>query len=137
MEWIYIVGENGPGGVFSTEAVKEEVTQIRSYFIETDVEGIGKQLIAKLQIWLHGGKDAFTFRVVSAEISHGKSIVVPNGKLDLAFPLRTDVKAKLALWSDMKSRGGEGSNADENKKIGIDGLDTLKVDFQNLTNSWV
>ncbi len=133
IEWTYIVGEKGPGGyIYTTEFIKQTVAWLRAYYIEKNVKGVGEDLIAKLKLWLIGGTKEYAVRFLTIDVTHGKSIVVPDGNVNLAFPLRTDVKAKAAIWTDnrVNAKAGEA-------KIRIKGLEPLGVEFdRTLKNSW-
>lgn len=125
LEWIYIVGERAVGGsnggAWTTLDVKEQVSGLRSYF--SSVEHLGKVegLVVTYKHWLHGDpNNAITALIKTIDITHGKTIVVPNGNAADAYPLRTDCAVDLRLWT----RGG------------IDGRQgETKVDIETLRDS--
>lgn len=103
LEWTYIVGEgsNGSnGGAWTTQDVKDHVSGLRSYFSKVKHEGKAEELAILYNHWLHGGTDNMTVLMRGVDISHGKTIVMPDGDPKLAYPLRTDIGVDLRLWTN-------------------------------------
>jgi len=104
IEWTYIVG--AIPGWDSTE-VKRNVALLRSYYARTTDRFMSQELVIFLKLWMIGGDQEQTYRMLSVDISHGKTLVAPRGPdlmspgdLDKTFPLRTDVRADLKVWTD-------------------------------------
>lgn len=94
MEWTYIVGMNR----WTSDMVHTQLKRLRGYFSRMQQNGF-KSLVAHLRLWDIGGDQLMTARILDVSISHGKSLI---GRPDVAFPLRTDVKIDVKLWT----RGG-------------------------------
>lgn len=131
LEWVYIVGEQAAGGTsggaWTTLDVKKQVSGLRSYFSTVVHEGKAEQLAITYKHWLHGDPEfAITALMKTIDITHGKTIVVPNGVAADAYPLRTNCAVDLRLWT----RGGIDGRQGETK---VD-LETLKG---SLPTPWI
>lgn len=101
IEWTYIVGEQGGalGKPWSTSDIKNEVAGLRWYFMQHSQNGTLADLIVLFKMWKHGGSEPMSARLKSVSVSHGNTIVVPDGDTEMAYPLQTDVSVDLRLWS--------------------------------------
>ena len=95
LEWTYIVGMAG----WSSEKVKKNVALTRTYFDAAFIANIWLDMAIKLKLWLLGGSQEMSFRATSVETTYGKAIIVPNGDVDRAYALRTDMRLNLISWT--------------------------------------
>lgn len=113
LEWTYIVGEATSESRWSTLDVKKQVAGIRNYFSGIPHRGKAEDYNVNFKMWAIGGiLSQFCARIISANISHGKAIIVPSGNyndepdVSRAFPLRTDISIDLRLWTAGGVSGG-------------------------------
>lgn len=126
LEWTYIVGESGgrsgPDGkssVWTADMVRNQVSGLRGYFHRITADGKGDGLVVYFKMWNHGGEEEMTCRILQFDIGHSKAIVVPNGDVNKAYPLRTNVSCDLRLWTKTGATGAAGS---EEEKMNVEAL---------------
>jgi hypothetical protein len=144
LEWTYIVGMGANGGTlngaWTTKDVKNQVSGLRNYFSKPAGHGevaekagkfgakgatLGDSLVVTYWHWQFGGSEPMSALLKSINISHGKTIVVPEGTPDDAFALRTDISVELRLWEkggrgDAKGEGLVGAGDDDDKGVKTD-----------------
>jgi len=121
VKWSYVVGELGGSNetgkpiIWTTTDVKKQVLGLRSYFGKSSLTGKSDNLVIFFNLWLYGGPKEMCTRMLSVNVSHGTTIVVPDGDTALAYPLRTDISVDLRIWN----RGGSGYEGDEKNNINL------------------
>ncbi len=130
LEWTYIIGESGgrfgPSGaskVWTNDMVRNMVSGLRGYFHRITASGKGDGLVVYFKMWNHGGQEEMTCRILQFDIAHSKSIVVPDGDVDKAYPLRTNVSCDLRLWTKTGSTGAASGSEDE--KMNVEALKSM------------
>jgi hypothetical protein len=124
LEWTYIIGESGgsdPDGSGWTGAeIKWNLSGLRSYYSQRF--GDGSAFIIRFLYGLHGDPgNYFTCRMTTIDFSHKGGLIITagrGGQLDgtTAFPLRTDVKVAMQLWTlgaAPQSKGEKKERADK------------------------
>ena len=113
LSWTYIVdnytdnqippfGGDTASRVWTPSMIHSQLTLLRGYFAQVRGPGLNAQvggLPIRLQLWRIGGDEQLTGRMEGITIKHGDTMVGPQGNTALAFPLRTDVTADLAIWT--------------------------------------
>jgi len=100
IEWTYLCGM---GAGWTTDKVKNNVEKIKKYFYR-EGDDIATEVIILLNFWKFGGEKEQPCRMDTVTISHGQTILVPDGEVALAYPLRTDIKADMKLFTNVEGK---------------------------------
>lgn len=106
LTWTYIVD----GRQWTTQKISEQVKLVRGYFARVRERDRARNLVVKFQMWCLGGKDEMSARIKNIDVKHGDTIICPNGDVECAYPLRTDITVDLRLWT----KGGIGDEKTQN-----------------------
>jgi hypothetical protein len=120
LSWTYIVDGSGE---WNTAKIAKEVHAIRGYFAAVrDIEEKSRNLVVDFKYVLYGDPmKHMSARIKSIDIKHGDTLVFPPGRVDQAFPLRTDINVELRLWT----KGGKNEQTQDIARL-----------FHNLTPEW-
>jgi len=130
LEWTYIIGESGSSAATSqpwTAAdIRKNLGLLRAYY--SQVMTTGTEYIVAFKYGYHGDTEQyFTCRLSTIDITH-KGGLIMEGSGKLVFPLRSDVKVAMQLWTRGARARKEGEADDkDDSKFKIDGL------FENMT----
>ncbi|MCK9558574.1 MAG: hypothetical protein M0R50_11115 [Candidatus Cloacimonetes bacterium] len=112
LEWTYVIGVNG----WSTADVKKQILTLRGYY--TKKGELASTFIVGFKMWNLGGPNPMSCRFGNIDISHGKALYIPSGNVNEAFPVITNVKVGMQLWT----RGNAEMDDGGPPKILINGL---------------
>lgn len=106
LSWTYIVDAANNG--WTTEKIAKQVHLIRGYFAQIRDNGDQRNLIVWLRYGLYGAQQPTTCRIKDVNVKHSETMIIPNGDVSKAFPLKTDIVAELRLWNqtDVEDLGG-------------------------------
>jgi len=136
LEWTYIVGEYGGGSLvdgvsesdkpWSAAEIKWNLSALRAYY--SQYFGTGRGFIVEFLYGYHGDpNEVFTCRFSTLDFTHKGGIIIggtynkATGKIiegtgNTAFPLRTDVKVSMQLWTLGAAPAGMGDEKNAKKK---------------------
>lgn len=95
LQFTYIVA----GGEWTSQRISDNVHRLRGYFAQVRNSAAARNLVVRFRLWKLGGSTPISCRIKSIDVKHSDTIVVPNGDVTKAYPLRTDVTLELALWT--------------------------------------
>ena len=93
LEWTYVIGARG----WDTKSVRDQIINLRNYW--TARENLASNFIVNFWIWKLGGPDKMTCRLTNIDVTHGKALYIPNGNIELAHPVITNIKVAMQLWT--------------------------------------
>lgn len=148
LEWTYIIGEQGGGGsltdnsgqAWTAAEIKWNLSGLRAYY--TQSFGTGESFIVQFLYGLYGDPgNAFTCRLGSIDMTHKGGLIMENNQGKTVFPLRTDVKVAMQLWTlgamgiEKGAVDADGKPlADSHGKL-IGGLNSTKFEMDGLKKS--
>lgn len=97
LRWTYIVDAVDNG--WTTSKIAKQVHTLRGYFATVRSSSDHRKLLVLFRYGLFGGKESTSARIRSIDVKHGDTMIIPPGKPEEAFPLRTDVTLDLRLWN--------------------------------------
>lgn len=97
LKWTYIVDAVNKG--WTTSKIANQVHTIRGYFATVRQTSDHRKLLVLFRYGLFGGEESTSARIRSIDVKHGDTMIIPPGKPENAFPLRTDVTIDLRLWN--------------------------------------
>ena len=99
LECVYIVGESSSSGaVWGAEQIKFQCSNLKAYFTQSLADQ--DNFIIKFGYGYHGDPGStFTCRLDNVDITHKGPYIALGGNWSQAYPLRTDVKITMKLWT--------------------------------------
>ena len=93
----YIVDAVNNG--WTTSKIAKQVHTLRGYFATVRSSSDHRKLLVLFRYGLFGGEKSTSARIRNIDVKHGDTMIIPPGKPEKAFPLRTDVTLDLRLWN--------------------------------------
>jgi hypothetical protein len=99
------------GGKWTTSKVAQQISNLRGYFARYRQQPGFRGLVVFFKMWNHGPRqliggdvaqkksEEMSCRLKSVDVKHSDTIIVPNGNVDLAYALRSDVTVELRIWT--------------------------------------